>query len=52
VGETADGLTKGSTFGSGLAPPLPLADGDRDLYVLPDGFGTCSRPTCRARRPR
>ncbi len=41
VGETASvlvGKFPGSTLGSALAPPVPLADGSKDLYVLQDKF--------------
>lgn len=41
VGETAVGLSNkfpGSTLGPTLAPPVPLANGDKDLYILQDKF--------------
>lgn len=41
VGETAAGLSgkfPGSTLGPTLAPPVPLADGNKDLYVAQDKF--------------
>lgn len=40
-GETLGGLTgkfPGSTLGSALAPPVDLADGGKDLYILQDKF--------------
>ena len=41
AGETALGLTgkfPGSTLGPTLAPPVPLADGGKDLYIQQDKF--------------
>jgi pimeloyl-ACP methyl ester carboxylesterase len=41
VGETASGLVgkfPGSTLGPTLAPPVILADGSKDLYILQDKF--------------
>ncbi|MDH6590527.1 pimeloyl-ACP methyl ester carboxylesterase [Variovorax sp. TBS-050B] len=41
AGETALGLTgkfPGSTLGPTLAPPVPLADGGKDLYIQQDRF--------------
>jgi pimeloyl-ACP methyl ester carboxylesterase len=41
LGETASGLVgkfPGSTLGPTLAPPLILADGGKDLYILQDKF--------------
>jgi pimeloyl-ACP methyl ester carboxylesterase len=41
VGETAAGLSgkfPGSTLGPTLAPPVPLADGSKDLYIQQDKF--------------
>ncbi len=41
LGETASGLVgkfPGSTLGPTLAPPVVLADGSKDLYILQDKF--------------
>jgi pimeloyl-ACP methyl ester carboxylesterase len=41
LGETASGLVgkfPGSTLGPTLAPPVILADGSKDLYILQDKF--------------
>jgi pimeloyl-ACP methyl ester carboxylesterase len=41
VGESAatlSGKFPGSTLGPALAPPVPLSDGDKDLYVQQDKF--------------
>ncbi|MDR9751346.1 alpha/beta hydrolase [Pseudomonas sp. SZMC_28357] len=41
AGETAAGLSgkfPGSTLGPTLAPPVPLADGSKDLYIQQDKF--------------
>jgi pimeloyl-ACP methyl ester carboxylesterase len=32
------GKLPGSTLGAALAPPVPLADGGKDLYIVPDKF--------------
>lgn len=41
LGETAVELSNkfpGSTLGTALAPPVPLSNGDQDLYILQDKF--------------
>ncbi|NVM90312.1 pimeloyl-ACP methyl ester carboxylesterase [Variovorax sp. SG517] len=43
VGESAADLSgkfPGSTLGPALAPPVALADGNKDLYILQDKFGS------------
>jgi pimeloyl-ACP methyl ester carboxylesterase len=47
AGESAGGLDSkfpGSVLGPALAPPVPLADGGHDLYVLQDKFPAAFAP--------